>query len=222
MWKYPSSQRIGFCSQVLPVKDFPLSGSASAQLSIIRLASNSNSRWTRYRSPLITYLLADIGCSAVEWLAWLAYGPGIAYGRIWGLANAITFLAVCWLVYDALSTRLYRARSVVLAGMVSFLFAGWTWGWLRSPTFFDWINLADGTSMAFGGVVLAYTAPYHKPSTVHLVLGWYFLLVALYDFLFVAGWTSANLYIPQVLQLIAFGTIFRLLRRQPHLPRYSA
>lgn len=148
------------------------------------------------------------------WLAWLHYGPGMAYGRIWGLANGLIFLAVLWLAWDALRSRRYRARPLVLAGMLAFFFVGWIWGTLKSPTWFDGVNLADGAAMLWAGVVLAYSAPYNRPSSVSLVLGLYFLAIALYDFLFVLGWTNANLYVPQILQIAAFGTIFRLLAKQ--------
>lgn len=181
-----------------------------------RLASVSGSRSSR--SPLITYLLAEIACLPIQWGSYALLGPGKVYGWVYGISSGLVFLAVFWNVTDALRTRRYRARPLAVAAILAIIFAKLTYSAIPSPTWSDWLMLADGLMLLWAGIILAYSSPYNRPPMVSLVLGWYWMAESLHHFLTIAGcmdWLAGNTYVPQILEILAFGIIFALLRQSP-------
>jgi hypothetical protein len=161
-------------------------------------------------------LLTEIAALPIQWGGYWLLGQGKTYGWVYGVTSGLIYLAVLWNVADAIRNREYRLRPLAIAAILSLSFARLAYGQIETPTWHDWLHLADGLSLLWAGVILAYSAPYNKPSMVSLVLGWYWMAEGLYDFLLVSYWPlwfPSSEYIPQLMEVVFFGIIFCLLSR---------
>jgi hypothetical protein len=195
-----------------------------ARLSSCLLENQSTSTWasisksfSRLSDAHLLYFAAEALYVFPVWLAWLMLGPGRLYGMVYSAFGALVILTAIGVAWNFLRLRERRYEAAGIAATLTLTLTHVTYVGLPTIHWWDVVCLTEGAAFLWAGLILTFVSPYTELSWVNFTLGTYWLAIALFNFGFLLHWPKwleVNLWVPQSLEILAFGIILLLLRRK--------
>ena len=166
----------------------------------------------------IGYFLAEAAYLLPVWVGWWILGPGRAYGAIYGFFGTWVLLSAVRVSWTAIRGHKYRFRAVAISSVLVSGFTHLAVVGLPEIHWWDVVCLVEASGFLLAGTLLFYAAPYTPTEMVNRILGLYWLGIAGFNFGFILHypkWLEVNVYLPQIMEIVAFNLISLWLMYHP-------